>query len=198
MSENKYIIKKISADDTKNYNKAEKLFTASFRPCEMREGLRQRELLKRPEYELLGAFAEDELCAAAAVWRFSGFSFLEHFAVWENLRGSGLGSEMLKEIADMFDPLILETEKDMDDFSARRHAFYIRNGFSDCGISYMQPQLNKKCKNENVALTLMSSSAIDALCAVKTVFEGVYNIDYDEYTGGLKQSPRKNNQDTSY
>ena len=106
---------------------------------------------------------------------------MEHFAVSEKKRGKGMGSEMLKEIVDMFDPVILETEKDMDEFSARRRAFYIRNGFSDCGVTYLQPQLNKDCKNENVALTLMSSSAIDALHAVKTVFEGVYNIDYDEY-----------------
>lgn len=181
MSGKKYIIKKIRADDTENYNKVRKLFAASFRPCELREELRQQELLKRAEYELLGAFEEDELYAAAAVWRFSGFSFLEHFAVSEKKRGKGMGSEMLKEIVDMFDPVILETEKDMDEFSARRHAFYIRNGFSDCGVTYFQPQLNKDCKNENVALTLMSSSAIDALHAVKTVFEGVYNINYDEY-----------------
>ena len=181
MSENKYIIKKIGADDTADYNKVEKLFTASFRPCELRGGHEQQQLLKRPEYELLGAFEEDELYAAAAVWKFSEFSFLEHFAVSEKKRGKGMGSEMLKEIVDMFDPVILETEKDMDEFSARRRAFYIRNGFSDCGVTYLQPQLNKDCKNENVALTLMASSAIDALHAVKTVFEGVYNIDYDEY-----------------
>ena len=70
MSENKYIIKKIGADDTADYNKVEKLFTASFRPCELRGGQEQQELLKRPEYELLGAFEEEELYAAAAVWKF--------------------------------------------------------------------------------------------------------------------------------
>lgn len=181
MSESKYIIKRISADDTADYNKVKKLFTAAFRPCEMRGGQEQQQLLKRPEYELLGAFTGDELYAAAAVWRFSDFSFLEHFAVSEHLRGNGLGGAMLKEITDMFDPLILETERDMDDFSARRHAFYIRNGFSDCGVEYFQPQLNKICKNERVALTLMASSSINAHQAVKKVFECVYDIDYDKY-----------------
>lgn len=64
---------------------------------EEKEG--QQKLLDEEKYELLGVRNEGGLLAFLAVWEFAEFVFIEHFAVSEKARNSGIGGKMLEELA---------------------------------------------------------------------------------------------------
>jgi len=82
--------------------------------------------------------------AFLAVWDLDGILFVEHFAVDPTLRGQGIGSRLLAELAKMTDkPLCLEVEPPCTDLAIRRIAFYKRNGFFLNEFPYLQPSLAK-------------------------------------------------------
>ena len=75
-----------------------------------------------------------------AWWRFDDFIFIEHIAVYPDLRGQGYGAWI---IASLPTPLVLETEIPHDVDSARRLAFYERLGFGVWSYDYYQPSYHE-------------------------------------------------------
>ena len=65
-------------------------------------------------------------------WELSDFVYLEHFAVDKNLRGKGLGSELIRKLSEICagKTIVLEAEPpELNEFSSRRIEFYRRLGF---------------------------------------------------------------------
>ncbi len=120
------------------------LLEASF-PMEERRSYRgQKALLLREEYKLLGLTdPKGSVIALMAVWEFSDFLFLEHFAVAPSCRNSGLGSALLGQLKALYAPkaICLEAELPTEKLSRRRLEFYKRNGFSPREQAYIQPSL---------------------------------------------------------
>ena len=116
----------------------------SFPKDEYRPYEEQRALLADPRYTLYVHRAKGgEVDAFLAVWQFEAFAFLEHFAVLPEFRGAGIGSEMLQEFIENRKAngglIFLEAEPITDDITARRIAFYKRNGFFVNDYDYCQP-----------------------------------------------------------
>ena len=90
-----------------------------------------------------------------ALWQFSEFLFVEHFAVAPPLRGKGMGSKMLSALKEKAKtPIVLEVELPETEIARRRIGFYERSGFHLNGFSYEQPSLGKG--RSPVLLQLMS------------------------------------------
>lgn len=119
-----------------------------------REG--QQKLLSEEKYKLLGVKKDGKLLAFFAVWDFSDFVFIEHFAVEECARNSGTGGRMLKTLLEQKPgKVVLEVELPEDSIKKRRIAFYERNGFFFNDNSYMQPAMGED--RQAIPLRIMSA-----------------------------------------
>lgn len=67
------------------------IMTASFPKDERRDEQGQRRLLQEKEYEILVCRQEGRVVAFFAVWNMEPMLYIEHFAVTQEKRGSGLG-----------------------------------------------------------------------------------------------------------
>jgi ribosomal protein S18 acetylase RimI-like enzyme len=73
-------------------------------------------------------------------WDLGGFAFIEHFAVNPELRGLGIGEKTLSLLKTRHNKtILLETEPEVDEITARRVHFYQRNGFRMLHRFYIQP-----------------------------------------------------------
>lgn len=106
------------------------------RCCEM-----QRQLLDEPAYHPYIVHGEGgEVIALLTVWDLDRVAFIEHFAVSPTLRGRGLGSILLGEVAQRYaKPICLEVERPETEMARRRIGFYRRNGFYLNEYDYEQP-----------------------------------------------------------
>lgn len=89
-------------------------------------------------------------------WQLDGFVYLEHFAVAKELRGHGLGSELMEKLCGIVKcPIILEVEPpETGDAAVHRINFYKRLGFHLNGYEYFQPPYN--INEKPVRLMIMS------------------------------------------
>ena len=102
------------------------------------------------------------------------FNWYWYFAVREDLRGSGLGQQILTQLIKRYEgqPCVLDMESpeqicDNIELRRRRHEFYLRNGFRD---THLYRSYN------DIAMTIMMMG------------EGTFTMqDWDELVGELKR-----------
>lgn len=131
-----------------DYARVEKLFEFSFPPEERRSLEVQRHVTD--EKELFTTFAlydADRFAGLLTCWQGPGFVYVEHFATSPEVRGRGIGSEVLHRLSALSsDPVVLEVELPRDELSRRRIGFYERNGFRLWSDSfYVQPPYQAGC-----------------------------------------------------
>lgn len=108
-------------------------------------------------------------------WNFSGFVYVEHFAVNPAERNKGVGSRIMSEfIGRNALPVVLEVEIPREESSCRRVSFYRRIGFHLYESEYIQPPYNFGKKP--VPMRLMSNGKIDFEAVKKTLYERVYKV----------------------
>lgn len=108
-----------------------KLYEDAFPP----EERRPRELML-PDDPAFNFYAVGD-AGLMTVWAFDGFKYIEHFAVYEHMRGSGIGSEVLSALPGV---VVLEVEPaESGEMARRRIEFYRRNGFELLDVDYVQP-----------------------------------------------------------
>lgn len=114
-------------------------------------------------------------------WDLSEFVYLEHFAVAKELRGNGLGAELMKELQKLADnrPIILEVEPPaLNETAQRRVKFYERLGFILNKYEYIQPPY----RNEDAPMPLMimstekKLSTEEYLNARNAIYRNVYDL----------------------
>ena len=147
----------------------------SFPRDEYREKSAQRALLGNQRYAL---YVEDDgkgtPGAFISVWRFDGFTYIEHFAVRADMRNAGFGRRMLTELEETEmgagRRLCLEVEPPDGDMQRRRIGFYERNGFSLNFYPYEQPAFSEDKKP--VPLLIMSTRGTlteEEFCSVRAL-----------------------------
>jgi len=164
-----------------NFEKIFRLLEQSFPKEERRDRKGQRALFSLPLYRIEAEIGEEygSLLGFFALWQLPQFLFVEHFAVAEEMRGKGLGSQMLRELEEKTDlPICLEVEPPQTPLAKRRIAFYERAGFSLNPYPYTQPSLGKG--RAPIPLFLMSYPAPlseEEFFSVRdTLYETVYQI----------------------
>ncbi len=156
------------------FNSVYTIMENSFPTNEIRSYIGQYNLLKNSNYSLFAREENGEIVGFIATWDLVDFTFIEHFAVSEKHRGKGLGSEILDEIKLLNSkPLVLEVEPPIDVKTAKRIAFYEKNGLIFHDFYYVQPAMEKG--KDEVELRIMSTQKLD-----KDGFEKVRKVLYKE------------------
>ncbi len=126
------------------FDSLSELYIATFPPQERRELTEIYQLISEGEifiYQIITA--KNTIAGFCIFWVFKEFTFIEHFAVFPELRGMGIGEGTLSFLQKKFNIIILETELPVDDISRRRIKFYERNGFILLQRQYFQPSYGK-------------------------------------------------------
>ena len=163
-----------------DFDQMYRLMKASFPQDEYRPYAAQKALLADSAYRIYAHYDKDHsLLAFLAVWDFDGFVFIEHFAVKEECRNSGLGSRLLQKLAVLLNkPLCLEAERPNTELAQRRIDFYQRNGFCRNPYPYQQPAL--AADQNPVPLCIMTFPAPitqqEFLGLRNTLYQNVYKV----------------------
>ena len=116
------------------------IYVEAFPIDERRSRQSQWRLFNTAQYKIVPYHKNKCLVGFMGIWEFSRFTFIEHFAVKKEFRGSGYGTEMLNELLkDDNRKIILEVEPPEDEIAQRRIGFYQRNGFFLNPYAYVQP-----------------------------------------------------------
>ena len=129
----------------------------SFPENERRDFDAQLEKSKCPEFRTMTLSENGKLRGFLNFWELSDFVYLEHFAVAKELRGKGLGSELIRQLCAICTgkTIVLEAEPpELNEFSSRRIEFYRRLGFHTNPFPYKQPPY--RAGGEPVELVIMS------------------------------------------
>lgn len=135
-----------------------------------------------PEFHSL-CYVPDGLHGFINYWELDGFVYVEHFAVQPELRGQGIGAELMTELRTRVGnvALVLEAEPPQDSMMAqRRIAFYERLGFKLNPYEYVQPAMAKG--ESPVPLVIMSSpkmlTEVEFIYMRDTMYRVVYSPVY--------------------
>lgn len=148
-------LKKIKTGDAE-YPLVENLFASAFPPEERRSPEDQRQVTDHhPALETYALKLEEAFVGFITCWQGPDFVYVEHFATVPEVRGKGIGSEVLDRLSVLYaHPLVLEVELPLEELAKRRIGFYRRNGFVLWENSrYVQPPYQKTCSP--IALYLM-------------------------------------------
>ena len=128
----------------KDYSFVENLLHESFPEAERRDDVAQRDNVDNCATFTCYLISDDELLVGLiTVWKFAGFSYVEHLATSPSVRN------------------ILEVEKPVDEWSRRRIGFYQRCGFSLCEKEYVQPSYRKGGETLPMFLMYAGTETID-------------------------------------
>lgn len=134
-----------------------RLYAGSFPFEERRTKDQLKAMIGHEKMNFIALQAGDQLAGLMIWWNFSRFGYIEHFAVFPELRGNQIGSTALQRIRARSAKTLLEAEKPSDEMSERRIAFYQRNGFDVVDPHYLQPPYRKKGKP--ISMYLLSDLA---------------------------------------
>ena len=129
----------------KDYSFVENLLHESFPEAERRDDVAQRDNVDNCATFTCYLISDDELLVGLiTVWKFAGFSYVEHLATSPSVRYKGYGRKIMEVLQQQFPGvIILEVEKPVDEWSRRRIGFYQRCGFCLCEKEYVQPSYRK-------------------------------------------------------
>ncbi len=116
---------------------------------------------------------EGELAGLQIYWNFGEFCYLEHFAVFEHMRGRGIGFEVLQLLRTSLDkPLVLEVEPDEGGITKRRVEFYRRCGFEVVDKNYIQPRYD--APGDAIPLWIMATAKGNYPLWIETIKKNAY------------------------
>ncbi|MGL4332849.1 MAG: GNAT family N-acetyltransferase [Bacteroidales bacterium] len=83
---------------------------------------------------------DNELAGLCVYWNFGDFYYLEHLAVYPEMRNNKIGQQVLNWLSENLKGLhILEVEPAEDEMAIRRINYYKRNGYDIRKKDYTQP-----------------------------------------------------------
>lgn len=128
--------------NSSRFNNFFKLYEASFPVEERRPSAEVKKIAcSDPRFHMLEAWEGDNFKGFFTYWDFGAFTYGEHFAVVEEFRGHGIGSEILKHVIETVgQDLIIEVEPPVTVSAQRRIGFYERHGLKPWNdVNYTQP-----------------------------------------------------------
>ena len=146
----------------------------SFIPEEIRDEKEARAVLGEKNYTAYKIYENDVWVGFITLWELSDFAFVEHFVIFSEFRGRGLGAKCLKEVKGMYEKLVLEAEPPIDEIQKRRIGFYNRCGFFANDYPYIQPSY----REGGVGVTLLLMSYPRPLCNCDSVKNELYKEVY--------------------
>lgn len=130
------------------------LYRRSFPAHELRLWPDQQAVMNDPLYHFDLCLLDGALGGLILYWDFGAYIYVEHFCVEPSMRGHGLGTLILAELAKKSKPIILEIDPLTDDVAVRRKGFYERCGYVANGFAHVHPPY--QAANHGHALIVMS------------------------------------------
>ena len=144
-------LKKASLSDFDEiYSEMEKNFISD----EIRDRDTALSVMSDPRYIIYHICDGGQKVGFITVWELEGFTFAEHFVIYEKYRNCGYGGKGMRLLQEKYSDIVLEVEHPETDLKARRIGFYKRLGFCQNDYPYIQPSYRKG--GEGVPLILMS------------------------------------------
>jgi GNAT superfamily N-acetyltransferase len=130
------------------------IYTEAFPIDERRdlEGLKKQ--ISNPLVKIHKITFNDQLAGLIIIWNLETFSFIEHFAIEQTMRGKGIGSVVINQIRHHLKSIIIEVELPFTDLAGRRIKFYKNAGFHVHSGNYFQPPYHSS--TNAVKMLLMS------------------------------------------
>lgn len=154
------------------YAEMEKNFIAS----ERRDYSEQKNLLNNPLFKTYHIIIKDKKVGFITVWLLKNCAFIEHFVIFEEERGKGLGEQALNMIKQIYSNVVLECEPEtLSALANRRLNFYKRNGFYNNGIEYFQPPYRKNGLAVRLELMSYPTPLLEVEKVVEEIYQKVYN-----------------------
>lgn len=146
---------------------------------EIRDYCDALKVFHNPKYIVYHVVEKDVAIGFLCVWKLSGFSFLEHFVIYQQYRSKGYGGTAFEILNKQCQLLVLECEPPEDIIKKKRVEFYKRHGMIMNENDYYQPSYRKDGKGCN--LKLMSSKAlVNFEDTVKEIYREVYQVKYEK------------------
>lgn len=117
------------------------LYEEAFPVAERRDAEQLRKLIReKPEMFFNAVECDGELSGLFVYWKFEEFYYLEHLAVYPEMRNKKIGQQVLDYIAAHLSGLrLLEAEPADTEIASRRVNYYRRNGYEVLNDQYRQP-----------------------------------------------------------
>ena len=106
-----------------------RLYQSGFPLHEQRTREKEEAILAHPACRTLALRERGAFAGLLALWEGEDFTYVEHFAIQPELRGSGLGGRVMEKLMGQGKPVVLEIDPPVDETARRREGFYRRAGF---------------------------------------------------------------------
>lgn len=170
---------RITDPNSDAFNRLMDLYEQSFPPAERREKQSLASLLSKEARMHFCSIIDDDgtMAGLFIYWDLHTFIYMEHFAVFPDMRNRGIGRRMLQHLFTLADkPLVLEAEPADDEMAKRRIDFYRRNGFEVVETDYIQPSYTTG--GDELPLWIMAHGEMDGQQvqdAIKTIKREIYH-----------------------
>lgn len=134
-------------------------------------------------YSVFGVKEKERVLAFSAYWLFEECCFVDHLVVEDDLRGQGVGSDMIMKLIKEIDiPIVLEVEPPEDEIAKKRIRFYEKLGFKLNDHTYIQPSMQEG--QPEIQMMMMSYPETlnfeEFKNIQKRIFSNAYNVDMDQ------------------
>ena len=156
LSRIKMEFKRIDDINDVDFADAWEIYEYSFPDDEKRSLDAQRIAFKEKIYGFYAAKKDNQVIGLMAVWDIGDYYFVDHIATSKELRGQGLGAQVMREfIAQHQKRFVLEVEPPTaGEMEKRRIGFYERLGYKFNNYDYTQPPMEPG--KDTVKLFLMT------------------------------------------
>lgn len=173
-------IKRIDSSTDTVLEKLIGLYEKAFPPVERRSIESLKEYVDHKETMFFCAVYESgELAGFVTYWLFTGFVYLEHIAVFPEMRNKDIGKQILDFLEANYPGVrLLEVEPNTSELNERRINFYKRNGYEVLDKDYLQPPY-PGYGGEGIPLWIMGNQNADPKDKfaefIRTIKEEVYS-----------------------
>ncbi|NLJ14461.1 MAG: GNAT family N-acetyltransferase [Ignavibacteria bacterium] len=139
-------LKKINNTSLLEFKKLYELYEQAFPEVERRNYDILLELVEKENLMNFSAIMfNQEIVGLLVFWNFEDFIFVEHFAIFENMRNTNLGSKTIEYFLDKHKGknIVGEIEHPTNEINIRRKKFYQKYGFEVVDENYIQPTYSK-------------------------------------------------------
>lgn len=134
-------LRRITRAEDPVWNRLMTFYKESFPPEERRDMHQLEQMLAAVPEMFFNAVEEDGLlCGLASYWDLGDFYYMEHLAVFPEMRNRKIGQQILAYWQQhLHKPQLLEVEPAVEEMACRRIGFYERNGYAVLYKDYVQP-----------------------------------------------------------
>lgn len=153
----------------------EQVLTDSF-PAEERPALTDLRARKNPAFHFDIILEEKTPIGILTHWDFPSFTYIEHFAIVEEMRNKQLGGCVLDQFTRGNRLVVLEAELPKNEIARRRLNFYQRHGLIIAPYPYIQPAYAEGLPS--VPLHILSTPKLSLILfeeIKQTLYANVYN-----------------------